>query len=214
MAVKNSTSYYNGSWQLPLTVMSVVLLIAGGQIMYQSRVDDEELQQLEALRQQTISQNSGNDTASGSGEKSGEIGIPEKNMLVPIWPVEKNKVVVTEPFSENHKKTSFAPSAKYKGQKLAVLATLPGEVVFVGADEAKGTYIVIEHNEQLFTTYEHLDPKTIVKQGDRVRAGEKLGSMGGTGLTAGSDKSPMMSFAVSSARNDGYLNPEDFLPRE
>lgn len=200
----------NNSWHIPLTVMSLVLLIAGGQIIYQSRLDDEELQQLEALRQKTVAQQAGGGSATGSGE----IGIPEKNMLVPMWPVEKNKTVVTEPFSESHKKTSFAPSARYNGQKLAVFATLPGEVVFVGAGESQGTYIVIEHNEQLYTTYEHLDPRTIVKQGDRVKAGEKLGSMGGTGLTAGSDKVPMMSFAVSSARNDGYLNPEDFLPRE
>ena len=68
-----------------------------------------------------------------------------------------------------------------------VLAAEDGEVVAMG-DEGRyayGKWIAIEHNNGLTTLYGHLS-KQLVKKGENVDRGEKIGLMGSTGYSTGS----------------------------
>lgn len=47
-----------------------------------------------------------------------------------------------------------------------------------------GGYIVIEHGNQLYSIYGHLS-KTLVHEGKRIIAGDKIGEVGNTGISTG-----------------------------
>jgi murein DD-endopeptidase MepM/ murein hydrolase activator NlpD len=65
-----------------------------------------------------------------------------------------------------------------------VLATAPGEVVEAGRSGAYGTMVVVDHGMGLRTCYAHL-AKVAVRVGDRVEAGQRVGTMGRTGRATG-----------------------------
>lgn len=60
----------------------------------------------------------------------------------------------------------------------AVKAAGDGVVEFVGMDTKDGEKIVINHNNGWKTTYSQLDANVLVKNGDTVRAGQAIGSVG------------------------------------
>jgi len=93
-------------------------------------------------------------------------------------------------------------NASYLAHGREVLAAADGEVVAaqggsqenepVGArpswdqvlqrpEELAGNYIVLKHAEAEYTVYLHLRPELSVKRGDRVRAGQPIGSCGNSG---------------------------------
>lgn len=62
-----------------------------------------------------------------------------------------------------------------------VTATADGRVVIVSnALRGYGTMIIVKHNETFISAYAHLD-KTMVKENDVVRQGQKIAEMGKTG---------------------------------
>lgn len=62
-----------------------------------------------------------------------------------------------------------------------VMATADGRVVIVSnALRGYGTMIIVKHNETFISAYAHLD-KTMVKENDVVRQGQKIAEMGKTG---------------------------------
>ncbi len=66
-----------------------------------------------------------------------------------------------------------------------VVATADGVVsdVKMNATDENGIYIVIDHGNGYETTYTHLTPQVLVKQGDTVTRGQRIGSVGQTGIT-------------------------------
>jgi murein DD-endopeptidase MepM/ murein hydrolase activator NlpD len=48
----------------------------------------------------------------------------------------------------------------------------------------EGKMVVIDHGDQVFSYYQHLDSMT-VEPGDRVRAGDIIGGVGDTGMVTG-----------------------------
>ncbi len=72
----------------------------------------------------------------------------------------------------------------------AVIAPAAGTVVFSGAVSPKagaawrpyGTIVVVAHDEGLRTVYGHLE-KTLVRAGQRIQRGDRIGSVGRSGLT-------------------------------
>jgi murein DD-endopeptidase MepM/ murein hydrolase activator NlpD len=65
-----------------------------------------------------------------------------------------------------------------------VIAAAAGEVVFVDALTVRGNFVVIDHGRGVFTAYAHLS-KVLVKTGQVVKVGQKIGEVGTTGRSQG-----------------------------
>ena len=87
-----------------------------------------------------------------------------------------------------------------------VVAARSGRVVYTGTGlVGYGRLVIVKHGERLLTAYAHND-RVLVKEGQTVRAGQKISEMGSTGA-----EGVMLHFEV---RRDGKpLNPLKFLPR-
>lgn len=90
----------------------------------------------------------------------------------------------------------------------AARASAAGEVIFAGqGPEDYGLTVILFHGGRWTTTYSFLSRVT-VKEGDKVRAGERIGLVGQTGLA----KEPQLHFEVR--RNRVPLDPAKHLPRK
>lgn len=65
-----------------------------------------------------------------------------------------------------------------------VMVTADGTVVSAGYDSGKGNYIIVDHTGGIRTSYMHLN-KISVKQGDKVKKGGLIGTVGSTGRSTG-----------------------------
>jgi murein DD-endopeptidase MepM/ murein hydrolase activator NlpD len=89
----------------------------------------------------------------------------------------------------------------------AVRASAAGTVIFAGdGPKEYGKTVIIHHGNRWTTTYSFLSRIT-VKEGDRVRASERVGLVGETGLAT----EPQLHFEVR--RNRVALDPERYLPK-
>ncbi|MCK5236351.1 MAG: M23 family metallopeptidase, partial [Deltaproteobacteria bacterium] len=82
-----------------------------------------------------------------------------------------------------------------------VYSSNSGVVSLVSNSYFTGNTIVIDHGLELFTVYAHLS-KTKVKEGDKVKKGERIGSVGSTGRSTG----PHLHWGVKV--NGMNVNPE------
>jgi len=66
-----------------------------------------------------------------------------------------------------------------------VVTTADGVVkeVKLNATDENGIYVVIDHENGYETTYTHMTPQVLVKVGDKVTRGQRIGSIGRTGIT-------------------------------
>ena len=88
----------------------------------------------------------------------------------------------------------------------AARASAAGTVIFAGEGPKEyGRTVIIHHGQRWTTTYSFLDRVT-VHEGERVRAGERVGLVGETGLAT----EPQLHFEVR--RNRVALDPERYLP--
>ncbi|MFC3031084.1 peptidoglycan DD-metalloendopeptidase family protein [Pseudoalteromonas fenneropenaei] len=65
-----------------------------------------------------------------------------------------------------------------------VVASGNGKVLKSGYNDLNGNYVFIQHGSQYVTKYLHLD-KRYAKTGDKIRQGEKIGTVGATGRVTG-----------------------------
>lgn len=86
----------------------------------------------------------------------------------------------------------------------AVYAYADGKVTGVSQDNTLGKYITIDHGGGLKTRYLHLSAFK-VSVGDRVTAGQRIGSVGNTGYSTGSH----LHFEV--LKNGSYVNPWNYI---
>ena len=90
----------------------------------------------------------------------------------------------------------------------AVRASTAGKVIFAGTGpDAYGLTVILFHGGRWTTTYSFLQ-KVTVKEGDEVKAGERIGLVGDTGLA----REPQLHFEVR--RNRIPLDPARYLPRQ
>jgi lipoprotein NlpD len=98
--------------------------------------------------------------------------IPDDDRVEWIWPT---KGKVSELFSENTKGIDIAGKA---GQE--VTASAGGKVVYSGAGlRGYGKLVIIKHNNTYLSAYAH-NNKLLVKEGQTVVKGQKIGEMGNT----------------------------------
>jgi murein DD-endopeptidase MepM/ murein hydrolase activator NlpD len=85
----------------------------------------------------------------------------------------------------------FGGSRSHKGQDIfadcgtPVVAALGGEVASAGYEGGAGNYAVITADDRTSHVYMHMQRKPLVKQGERVEAGESLGAVGESGSAQG-----------------------------
>jgi len=90
-----------------------------------------------------------------------------------------------------------------------VLVATDGVVCSVEADDLMGTTVTIDHGDGLLSTYANLAEVPTVAEGDRVRSGAVIGSVGNTAI-AESRKASHLHFAMT---KDGVpVDPADYLP--
>jgi murein DD-endopeptidase MepM/ murein hydrolase activator NlpD len=107
-----------------------------------------------------------------------------------------------DPFKKTwakHMGVDFGP-----GYKAPIYATAPGKVTFVGWRGPYGRSIDVDHGHGIVTQYSHLR-KILVKNGEQVKARQRIGLVGSSGRSTGAH----LHYEV---RFDGKpLNPEKFL---
>jgi len=128
-----------------------------------------------------------------------------------------------DPFSGRR---AFHSGVDFAGRKgMPIYATADGFVSYAGTDKYLGNTVIIDHRKKELdeagqpyahqggyqTEYGHLD-KALVEQGQQVRRGQQIGTMGSTGRSTG----PHLHYAVrlrdrELSKHRGYKNPEDFI---
>ncbi len=89
----------------------------------------------------------------------------------------------------------------------AVRASAAGKVIFAGqGPEEYGLTVIVYHSGRWTTTYSYLG-KLTVKEGDKVKAGERIGLVGQTGLAS----EPQLHFEIR--RNKLAIDPARYLTR-
>ena len=121
---------------------------------------------------------------------------------------------------------AFHYGVDFAGRKgLPIYATADGFVSYAGEDKYLGNTIIVAHRKKerdeqgqpyarqggYQTEYGHLD-KILVEQGQEVKRGEQIGTMGNSGRSTG----PHLHYGVrlrdqKLGKHRGYQNPEDFI---
>lgn len=138
-----------------------------------------------------------------------------------VWPTDG---VVSQPFGPST--LSLEPPVTYHGVPYphfhdaidvaaplgsAVVAAARGRVAFVGHVSGGAMIVILAHQDGLVSPYVHLDDAVSpppVHGGDVVEAGQRIGSVGLTGVTTG----PHLHFVVR--RGDEPIDPRAVLPSE
>lgn len=114
----------------------------------------------------------------GAGPSGGAVrptagAIPDAGGFGPRW------VVGCAACSSNHQGVDFAAAIG-----TPVVAALPGRVVSAGAFGGYGNQVLLQHADGTSTRYGHLSAID-VRPGQVLRAGERLGAVGNTGVSTG-----------------------------
>ncbi|MBR3978224.1 MAG: peptidoglycan DD-metalloendopeptidase family protein [Oscillospiraceae bacterium] len=85
-----------------------------------------------------------------------------------------------------------------------IVATRSGTVVFAKWDNSAGYYVKIDHGDGFASIYMHMT-HYIVKAGDKVTAGQKIGEVGSTGTSTGNH----LHFGIQ--YKGSYVNPANYI---
>ena len=130
-------------------------------------------------------------------------GLPDTVAPVFVWPLQGK---VRRPFS-----MPLGTNPGHEGidvlgaEGTAVRASAAGKVIFAGqGPDEYGLTVIIYHSGRWTTTYSYLS-KLTVKEGDKVKAGERIGLVGQTGRAS----EPQLHFEIR--RNKLALDPARYL---
>ena len=107
------------------------------------------------------------------------------NFVLPL-----DKIFVTSPFYVKRYYYPSHPGKAHGGVDLrgkpgvSIYAIQDGKVVISERMFYEGIFTVIDHGSKIFSLYMH-QSKTYVREGDSVKAGEKIGEVGSTGISTG-----------------------------
>ena len=149
-----------------------------------------------SLPKQTIENSSHVSLKKVSGEKLADFREPTAPVSSWRWPA---KGPVIAGFSDSNKGINIGG---HGGDP--IFATAAGSVVYSGSGlRGYGNLIIIEHNRSFLTAYAH-NSALLVKEGQRVKSGQKIALMGSSGT-----KRIMLHFEI---RKDGKpVNPLSYL---
>lgn len=117
------------------------------------------------------------------------------------WPA---KGKLTQTFSKSKGRYGIQIAAR---RGAPIMAAASGQVVYAGEGiTGYGELVIVKHSEIYLSAYAHND-RILVKEGERVKAGQQLAMMGSTGT-----RGVKLHFEV---RKDGIpVNPLTYLPRK
>lgn len=120
------------------------------------------------------------------------------------WPLRYG--VVSSEFGRRWKR-------RHKGVDIAadegdpILAAAPGDVIYAGdALRGFGNVVILRHDEKTTSLYAH-NERNLVEEGERVRAGQRIATVGSTGRSTG----PHVHFEIRRERR--ALDPRKILPK-
>jgi len=136
-----------------------------------------------------------------SSSKSTTASLPADNKKVSWqWPVQ-GKLITT--FKSNKTGRKGIDIAGSEGK--SIKAAAPGKVVYSGNGLISyGNLVIIKHNRTYLSAYAH-NRKLLVKEGDTIKAGQKIAELGKTGAD-----SPRLHFEIR--KNGKPVNPLKYLP--
>ena len=105
------------------------------------------------------------------------------NVGVWYWPTNK-PYIITSPFGWRWGKMHEGLDISGTGHGSPIYAANNGVVEIAGYNSTNGNYIYINHNNGYYTIYAHLST-ILVKKGQAVSMGTKIGTMGSTGFSTG-----------------------------
>ncbi|WP_316569758.1 peptidoglycan DD-metalloendopeptidase family protein [Neobacillus sp. YIM B06451] len=108
-----------------------------------------------------------------------EPGAVAKEKAEWTWPAEG---IISDTFGTRGGRHKGIDIAGSRGS--AVFAALDGKVIKSYLSSTYGNAILIEHPNGYVTVYAHLD-KRLAEEGEQVRKGQKIGTMGTTGFSTG-----------------------------
>ncbi len=128
------------------------------------------------------------------------------------WPVEDMNVTST--FGEK-RGDHYHSGIDISGGEQDVVSVSDGRIVFIYEEDTllsdipsgMGSFIVIEHERSLKTTYSHLKKGSVVKNRENVERGEKIGVVGDTGASRGKQ----LHFEVVDGELNQIINPLKLL---
>ena len=96
-----------------------------------------------------------------------------------------NYIAISVAFKKgSHYGTDFGWNSKNGGKNQPIYAIEDGKVIYCQTQTSGGKVIHIKHDNGYVSEYGHLDT-WIVKKGDKVKRGQKIGTMGKTGKASG-----------------------------
>lgn len=217
MSKKNFSKFVNGKGYYIALVLCAVAIGVSGYLYYRNA--DPGKTQLQNPTTQT--DNTGNkDVQAVATEPNGELpttqptqpakmptktGSPLVGKTVASYSMEALAYNATTRDWRVHNGIDIAAEAGTK-----VLAAADGKVFEIYEDETMGTTVVIDHDGGYLTCYSSLSSELSVKEGDTVKLGQTIGTVGNTALmeTAVGDH---LHFSVSC--NGKIVDPATFLPK-
>lgn len=128
-----------------------------------------------------------------------EISDPEVGFQM-MWPVESHRI--SNPYGERN--LGFHTGIDIAAQLGEdIYAAQDGVVVYSGFKGTYGYMVIINHNNDVSTSYAHCS-KLLVNAGEKVAKGEVIGYVGNTGRSTG----PHLHFEVR--ENDTTVDPMDY----
>jgi len=131
------------------------------------------------------------------------------------WPL-KTEIKIEAVFHDEKYEKEFGQVHEgldiFAPQDTTVYAPLGGIVEKVSINGYGYSYIILKHEDDLYTTYGHIS-KSLVQKGDRIKKGDKIALTGGTPGTIGAGyftTGPHLHFEVF--ENGKHRNPLRFLP--
>ncbi|MGX7025049.1 glucosaminidase domain-containing protein [Vagococcus hydrophili] len=112
---------------------------------------------------------------------------------------------ISSPFgardSEHHNGIDMAVA-----ENTLIYASSDGKVVAKGFDPSAGNYVILQHENGLFTSYFHMN-RSSVGLDEKVKMGDMIGYVGSTGNSTGAH----LHFAINTELWSGYINPANYM---
>lgn len=124
-----------------------------------------------------------------------------------IWPVESRNVTSNfgyrkDPF--NNRLSFHSGMDVAAPENTEVKVTADGTVVWAGYDSGRGNFIIVDHRGGIRTSYMHLK-QILIRQGDKVTKGDRIGTVGSTGRSTG----PHLHYEV--IKQGQSIDPQPYL---